>query len=670
LVAGLNPAQREAVLTTEGPLLVLAGAGTGKTRAITHRIAYLLAQGTPPENILGVTFTNKAAAEMRERVGGLLGGRKPKGLTLSTFHALGVRMLRAEAEAVGLRSTFTIYDSSDQVSLLRTVLRDIRGAVSTSDARGVQTAISLAKNRFASPEDLVEEAVDEYEYLVARAYVRYQEALQAVNCVDFDDLILLPVRLLNENEAVRDKYQKRFRYLMVDEYQDTNGAQYRFTRALVGPERNICVVGDDDQSIYGFRGAEMDKILRFEKDFPGAKVVTLEENYRSTASILALANAIIAVNPERHPKQLRANAGGNAPVRWVRTANGEAEVDWVVRKAMDLHRNGRRYDDMAILLRSAIQARPFEEKLRLRHIPYRLIGGQSYFDRKEIRDALAYCCVAHNPSDDMSLLRVINTPRRGFGNTTIARLDAFARERRIHLCEALTAAASGEGTFTPRARKGAQELVDVFAAARERLEAGEFSAMAREIMDAVGYRDSLTDLYPDPLTLQSRWAAVEDFCQSIERWEGREPNGEFHDYLAAIALDRSDDRKEESAGLTIQTLHSAKGLEYPVVFLVGVEEEYLPHKKSVQDGDRGIEEERRLFYVGVTRAREELYLTSAEERRAYGRDHQRRPSRFLTELDDDALISTGVAGPAGAATQVDVKAHLDAWRAMRDSQDV
>ena len=671
LLDALNRAQREAVSTTEGPLLVLAGAGTGKTRVITYRIAYLLMKGVPAENILGVTFTNKAAQEMRERVAALTGGRRPKGLTLSTFHALGVRILRAEAETLGLRRNFTIHDQGDQISLLRTILRDIQGPVSTGDARIALSHISLAKNRMASPEDLVEEAADEYEYLIARAYLRYQQALLDVNCVDFDDLILLPVKLLTENDAVRQKYLDRFRYLMVDEYQDTNGAQYKFTHALVGPDRNICVVGDDDQSIYGFRGAEMDKILRFEKDFPGARVVKLEENYRSTASILRLANAVISGNVGRHDKSLRSTMGAGLPVRWVQTPSAEAEVAWVIRQVQELNQRGRRsYEDMAILLRSAIQARPFEEKLRLRQIPYRLIGGQSYFDRKEIRDAIAYLNVVCNPRDDVSLLRVINTPRRGFGSTTLKNLDTFAREQGCPLSDALGMIADGEGKFTARVRAGAKELADAFRVARRQLDEGRATSMVRQLLDDVGYDSALAELYPDPLTLQARKGAVEDFIQSIERWESRRPDEELGAYLAALTLDKSDEKeKDVPRGLTIQTLHSAKGLEYPVVFLVGVEEEYLPHRKSIQDGDRGIEEERRLFYVGITRARGELILTSAVMRRAYGRDHLRKPSRFLTELEDSSLIESSEHRPSKLADADDVSSHLDAFRALRNRQD-
>lgn len=641
LLSELNQAQREAVASTEGPLLVLAGAGTGKTRVITYRVANLLLRDVPAEAILGVTFTNKAAKEMRERVGALIKRDRAKGVTLSTFHALGVRILRAESEAIGLRRNFTIYDTSNQLSLLRTVMRDIKGPVSTGAAREVLAKISLAKNRFVTPEDLIEEASDDLEYMIATVYARYQEAFQQLNCVDFDDLIRLPVELLQEHDDIRERYQRRFRYLMVDEYQDTNGAQYRFTQALVSPLRNICVVGDDDQSIYGFRGAEMDKILRFESDFPGAKVVKLEENYRSTGCILNLANAVISVNSERHPKELRSTLGRGSPVVWVATPDSESEVDYVVREVVEQIEQARRTpNDIAILFRSAIQARPFEEKFRLRRVPYRLIGGQSYYDRKEIRDAVAYWNVAHNRKDDLSLLRIINTPRRGFGAKSVEQLNELAGDRQLSLYDALELAAAEEGAFTPRVRSAARSLVAAFQRARELESEGKFGELCRGLLEDVSYHDALAELYTDPLTLQTRWAAIEDLFESVDRHEASGENASFGQFLQALTLETDGDRNEEDQrrGVVLQTLHSAKGLEYPVVFLVGVEENMLPHRKSVEDGDRGIEEERRLFYVGITRARQRLILTSSESRRSYGQDHVTLPSRFLTELEDGSLF--------------------------------
>jgi superfamily I DNA/RNA helicase len=666
----LNAAQREAVLATEGPLLVLAGAGTGKTRVITCRIVHLLSKGVPAGAVLGVTFTNKAAREMRERVGAML-GRRPEGLTLSTFHALGARILRAEAEAAGLRANFTIYDESDQLSLMRDVLRSIRGAASTAGARGVLHAVALAKNRFALPADVLEGAEDDESYFLARAYKRYDEELRLRNAVDFDDLILLPVRLLQEREEVRGRYLDRFRYVLVDEYQDSNGSQYRFTRALVGPERNLCVVGDDDQSIYGFRGAEMDKILRFERDYPGARVVTLEENYRSTASILDLANAVIAGSPRRREKALRSTLGSGAPVEWVSAPDGVAEVDFVVRRIQDLRdRGGVALAQMAILFRSAHQARPFEEKLRLRKIPYTLIGGQSYFDRKEIRDALAYWNVAHNPRDDVSLLRVINFPKRGFGDAAIQKLDALARSRGASLVEALDLAAAGVDGFGDRTAKAAASLAGSFRRARGSLERGACAAACREILEEVGYKLALEQLYPDPLALQGRWGAIEDLLRSIEAWERSRHGEPFGAFLGALTLESRENKDEgegERSDLKLMTLHSAKGLEFPVVFLPGVEEELLPHRRSIDDGDRGIEEERRLFYVGITRARERLWITTAGERAAYGRSAPRSPSRFLLEVPE-TLFRRERFDPDAPAEAGELEDMVSEYRRRREAE--
>lgn len=668
----LNPAQLDAVTSTKGPLLVLAGAGTGKTRVITYRIAHLLRKGALPQEILAVTFTNKAAREMRERVTELLGS-KPKGITLSTFHSLGMRILRAEAAALGLRSNFSICDTSDQIALLRTILREIRGAVKTADVRAVLAAISRSKNRFASAEKVGDDAEDDFDELVARAYRRYDEELRGLNCVDFDDLILLPVRLLKESGDVRKRYRTRFRYILVDEYQDTNGSQYRFTRALVSPERNICVVGDDDQSIYGFRGAEVDKILRFEKDFPGAKVVKLEENYRSSAAILDLANAVISANSNRHPKSLRSTLPPGPAVKWIEVADAEMEADCVLRQIGKLRaEENRRYSDFAILLRSALQARPFEEKLRLRRIPYTLVGGQSYFDRKEIRDALAYWSVVNNPSDDISFLRIINFPKRGFGSTTLRKLDEMARSRRLALVQTLEAVGSGAGEFSDRLRQEARALSAIFRQARERLKKREYEKMCRELLTDAGYFGALRDLYPDPLTLASRQGAVEDLLESVKHWQRENPHAAFDDFLGAVALTAQEDGRDEKKklrGVTLMTLHSAKGLEFPVVFLAGIEDEFLPHRKAVEEGEHAIEEERRLFYVGITRARERLLLTSAASRTTYGRERPRLPSRFLSEIEDADLLQKETYDPEATLAPEAVRSYVEAYRKLRRAQE-
>ncbi|MBI4605782.1 MAG: UvrD-helicase domain-containing protein [Planctomycetes bacterium] len=672
-LSALNPAQREAVTCTEGPLLVLAGAGTGKTRVITYRIANLLRRGVAPASVLAVTFTNKAAREMRERVAALVGSR-PLGMTISTFHSLGVRILRAEAERAGYRHGFNICDENDQVSLLRTVLREIRGAVAGLDPRAVLAAISRAKNRFDLPADVLEAASDDWEHLVAAGYERYQTSLRDMNCVDFDDLILLPVLCLRKDEATSRRYRTRFRHILVDEYQDTNGAQYQFLRCLVGPERNICVVGDDDQSIYGFRGAEVDKILGFERDFPGARIVKLEENYRSTASILDLANAVIAGNPSRHHKVLRSTLGRGEKVRCVAVPDEHAEVEYVLRdvtRLLDSSRVSPR--SIAILLRAAAQARPFEEKLRLRRIPYTLIGGQSYFDRKEVRDVLAYWKVAANPTEDISFLRIINVPKRGIGSTAIRKLDDLAREAKVPLLEAVGLAAGGAGDFPPALRAAAGHIRDLFERARERLAAGKPARMARALIDEACYREAVDLLYPDPLTRDGRWRTVEDLVASVERWAEENRGGDLVEFLEALALDEMprEDREDgkandaERRGVLLMTLHSAKGLEFPHVFLVGVEEGTLPHKKAAEDGDAAIEEERRLLYVGITRARESLTITHAAARTLYGEARPRQLSRFVQEVARQDLLLEEAFRPADAATEADVAELLSTYRKSR-----
>lgn len=664
----LNAAQREAVATTEGPLLVLAGAGTGKTRVITYRIANLLRRGVRPESILAVTFTNKASREMKERVHKLTGG-KEKGMTISTFHSLGVRILRVEHAAIGYRPGFSITDSSDQLSMARTILRDIRGGAAPVEPKAVLAAISRAKNKFILPEDVLESASDDLEHLLAECYQRYQSGLRDRNCVDFDDLILLPVICLQKHEEIALKYKRQFRYVLVDEYQDTNSAQYQFLRCLVSPERNLCVVGDDDQSIYGFRGAEMDKILGFERDFPGARVVKLEENYRSTAAILNLANAVIANNLSRRKKTLRSTLGEGAKVRWVTLSDEAAEVDFVIQGIVRLTEAEQApLESLVILIRAAIQARPFEEKLRLRHIPYTLVGGQSYFDRKEIRDVLAYWKVASNPADDLSLLRILNVPRRGFGTVTIQKIDAVARAKKFSFLEAMTAVADREGEFSESVRTACAHLRDLFSRARERLERREFAVMARELILEADYKDAVTDLYTDPLVRQARWASVEQVFLWVERWHNHNPSGEFSDYLEALALDQEESRQdkgEQRRGLTVMTLHSAKGLEFPHVFLVGVEEDLLPHRRSAAEGDSGIEEERRLFYVGITRAQQSLTITQAGTRFLYGEPRPRQPSRFLEEVFATGLLEREIPSPGAPANEDDVREFLGEYRRLR-----
>jgi superfamily I DNA/RNA helicase len=666
LLDQLNPAQREAATTINGPLLVLAGAGTGKTRVVTFRIVHMIDEGVPPEDIVAVTFTNKAAREMKDRVGAMLGG-KPEGIILSTFHSLGMRILRSQAAKIGYKSNFTIYDSSDQVSLVRSIISEYRGATKPSAAGAILQEISRAKSQLLLPEPYLEQASDASEAFAARIYSRYQERLQTLNCVDFDDLILLPVRLLSENEDVRTRYRESWRYLLVDEYQDTNAAQYGFLQQLIGPEKNVCVVGDDDQSIYAFRGAESKRILGFEKDFPGAKVVTLEENYRSTPEILRLANTVIANNSERHPKALRSTLAGGTPVRLVASPDETAEVNFVAGQVRSLvQEQGVPAHEIAILLRSAQQARPFEEKLRLWQIPYHLVGGQSYFDRKEIRDVLAYWRVAANPSDDFSLLRIINYPRRGLGDQTVGKLTALAQEKKVSLLEAVGLAGDGEGQFSVGAQSSCRAFHLLMASAQEGFKERDFVHTARNLLEAVRYPQALAELYHDPLTRKARWNAVEALLGSLEQWNGQQAQTQetLAEFLSALALDKPDanSKKQKDDCVCMMTLHAAKGLEFLNVFLVGVEEDLIPHRRSIDDGDRAIEEERRLFYVGITRARQRLTLTHAVERPHYGKTRLCAVTRFLNELEETDLFSSDGYDPNQAASAEEKQSLLAAYR--------
>ncbi|MCH2373617.1 MAG: ATP-dependent helicase, partial [Planctomycetes bacterium] len=451
---------------------------------------------------------------------------------------------------------------------------------------------------------------------------------------------------------VRERCHRKYRYILVDEYQDTNGCQYRFLSNLVNPCRNLCVVGDDDQSIYGFRGADRQKILKFAQDFNGAHVVKLEENYRSTMSILRLANAVISENVDRHEKSLRSQLGPGAPVRWLTVADEVAEAEYVAGEIDLLRRDPKtKHERIAVLMRSAQQARPLEEKLRLRRIPYQLVGGPSFFDRKEIRDALAYWRVAANPKDDLSLLRIINVPRRGFGKKTLEKLDEVSRQLGSSLRESLGRVATGEGEFSNSIRVAAGHLDRLFTAAEERLQRRAFSEMAREILNEASYQEVVDELYTDPLTREARWGAVDELCRGIDAWQVDQPEESFDDFLAALSLDEKNADDAQSTGtadLMLMTLHSAKGLEFHRVFLLGVEEDILPHRKSVAEGDRAIDEERRLFYVGITRAQQHLVLTQASFRTLYGQLRPRQPSRFLKEVEPHGLFVHEEGGSSGA----------------------
>lgn len=634
LLDSLNPQQRQAVETTKGPVLVLAGAGTGKTRVITVRIAYLLHKRVNPKNVLAVTFTNKAAGEMRERAAGFVGKKKAADLTIGTFHSFCLNALREHAPKVGLPKRFAICDASDQLTAIKGALRELRIAEARIQPGVLQSKISLMKNRLVDPDAYLARASDDFEELIGRAWKRYDEHLLRTKSIDFDDMLLYTVRLLREHDDVRQAFETRFKYVMVDEYQDTNGPQYEIVRLIAGGHRNLCVVGDDDQSIYGWRGADVSKILGFEKDFAGATVVRLETNYRSRAPILDAANNVIRNNPQRHDKALRSALGPGAEVQVRSLPDEMTEADQIAREIIDLvQREKAVYKEIAILFRTATQPRVFEEQLRARAIPYQLVGGMSFFDRKEVRDVLAYLRLVANPDDEVSLLRIINRPPRGIGKTTIDRLVAHATEKGLPVTHALHDAEHVEG-IGPAAVEAIQGLRGMLASYGERDPGTQLVDWIRDLLAKVNYRAEVDKTYPDEKTREERWGTAAEILDLAENHVQRKKKPTLGTFLQDLTLageDTGDGPKDKDA-VTLMTLHAAKGLEFPRVYLVGMEEGLLPHKRSAEEDS--IEEERRLAYVGITRAQEFLTLTCSQTRSKYGQRGASMPSRFLYEMTE------------------------------------
>jgi len=639
----LNPAQHAAVMTLSGPLLVLAGAGTGKTRVITYRIAELIRRGIVQERILAVTFTNKAAKEMKERAQHLLGKRQ-RGVQppeISTFHALCVRVLRRHADRLGYPKEFAIYDRSDQETLARGALRDIRVSADKLRPGDLLHLISGWKSQGIRPAGAEAAAQGDREQLAAAAYARYQTQLRACGSMDFDDLLLSTEELFDKHPEARFAEATRFDHLLIDEYQDTNGPQYRIVKALADRHRNLCVVGDDDQSIYGWRGADVSHILNFQKDWPDAKVVRLEDNYRSKAPILEAANTLIAHNSSRHSKILRPFREGGLPPRMLRMENETLEAEGVIAEIRQ-HMEGVdeslkwRPSDVAILFRTNEQPRAFELELRRAQIPYVLVGGMSFYDRKEVRDVLAYLRILANPADEVSLLRVINTPARGIGAGTIEVLMQVAVVEGKPLWEILPqASANGDIPHTAGDRVDAfRALIEQF---RSQLATGGSSLFdfAQEMLKTVNYRAELDRVYKTPGDIEARLNSIAEFLNSIALYEQRTEGATLQGFLEEAALagreDQKDDDKRERRAVTLMTLHSAKGLEFPHVYLVGMEEGLMPHQRSIVDG-KSIDEERRLAYVGVTRAQDTLTLTFCKERMKWGKPRAQIPSRFLMEM--------------------------------------
>ncbi|MCG8418731.1 MAG: UvrD-helicase domain-containing protein [Proteobacteria bacterium] len=643
----LNPPQREAVIHGGGPLLVLAGAGSGKTRVITYRIAYLLRGGIPPHGIAALTFTNKAAEEMRERVGKLVGDRKTAAkLTVGTFHSLGLQIIRREYKALGIPSGFTIYDAADQLGTVRELLRTVHVTDRRFDVKAILTRISLAKNRFVRPGEYRPAEVDEYDEITAEIYPRYQEALRAYAALDFDDLITETVRLFEENAEVRERWQRRFRHVLVDEYQDTNRAQLMLVKHLCGDHGNLCVVGDDDQSIYSWRGADPANILSFERVFPGAKVVKLEQNYRSTPTILNAANAVIANNENRHGKTLWSNRPDGDLLAHVVATDSEHEAKFVTREIGQLTRGGRwSYRDTAILYRSNVQSRILEEELRTACIPYVMYGGQQFFERKEVKDLIAYLRLALNSRDEIALRRIINYPARGIGATTLERISARAQAETTTMWNVLERI---DEAMSKQIRPGTRQAIGAFVAlmqkVRQGLEAGQSgAAVARVLVEDIELYADLHSAAGSHSAAQRRIDNIESLFSSLERQHERSPGlSALAQYLRQLSLvNDGDDTPDPGDKIVLTTLHGAKGLEFPVVFMVGMEEELLPHARTlapqvtdVFDPDHAsdVSEERRLAYVGMTRAQDKLYLTRSALRRIRGRTTERTPSRFLLEV--------------------------------------
>ena len=633
----LNPRQKEAVMHTEGPLLILAGAGSGKTRVITTRTAYLMHTGVRAGSVLAVTFTNKAAREMKERVKYMAGGGNGTPV-ISTFHSLCLKILRIEIGHLGYGKDFTIYDTSDQVSLLRNILSDIKFHDRSFKAESIIERISRTKNDFA-PSDAAP-SDDPIEEVSAMLYPRYLEALKSLNALDFDDLLLLTLKLFREHPEVLEKYRERFRHIMVDEYQDTNRVQYEFIKLLAGERKNLCVVGDDDQSIYGWRGANLGNILDFEKDFPGTVTVRLEQNYRSFGHILKAANGVIKNNGKRMEKSLWTERGDGPKVNVYKATDTEGEAEWVVERiSMIKFERNIPYEDFAVIYRANIFSRPFEEALRSRRIPYSVVGGTSYFEHKEIKDLAAYLKIIANPSDDLSLLRAANAPKRGLGPSALSALSDFKRSNSLSLLDAF-GKASGISGLGQKAAASAEALFGLITRYRDMF--GKVPGMGKtlkELIEEINYRDYITELYKTPEAAFRRIENIEGFIDSMARFESGEESPSLHGFLETMALaDLVKEKEEEKGGrgVTLISFHSSKGLEFPVVFIAGVEEDILPHKKSSSMAEE-IEEERRLFYVGITRAMNELYITCTEHRLKYGKDKPSVPSRFLEEIPEEAI---------------------------------
>ena len=630
----LNPEQLRAVTTIAGPILIIAGAGSGKTRVITYRIAHMLDEGIPQSAILALTFTNKAAREMEERVKSLT-GKKLQNLTVSTFHAFGVRILRQDIDKLGWRENFSIYDETDKASLIKESARELQF---TSDALDLYKIANLFSNIKTGRKNW-ESANDMYRAL----YESYEQGLKLYNAVDFDDLIMLPIRLFHEHPDVLAKYRSRYTYIMVDEFQDTSRQQYELMRLLA--DKNIAVVGDDDQSIYSWRGADYQNIVQFEKDFPGVKEIRLEQNYRSTETILSAANGVISHNTNRKDKKLWSGNGSGKPIELFMPENESAEADFIAESIQGIAMEERRtYDDFGILMRANSQSRAIEEALLQANIPYTMSGGTSFFERLEIKDIVSYLRVAANQSDDINLLRIINTPRRGIGRSTISAINETAKQNASTLWDAIRYLQKDPaGALSDSAKKSLGEFIDTIEGARAKLFGGRGLAnKVRELIDDVQYRDYIIgEFQRNEKAVRFKLQNLETLLMSIETWENNPDNFDpsLFNYLNRITLLSRDDIEDDGGKgkVNLMTIHASKGLEFPVVFIAGAEEGLMPHARSVEETDGDVEEERRLFYVAITRARDKLLITSCQKRRRMQATVECTPSRFLEEIPENLV---------------------------------
>lgn len=642
LLAGLNKEQQEAVKTTDGPLLIMAGAGSGKTRVLTHRIAFLMVEKeVAPWNILAITFTNKAAREMKDRVAGILGGAA-EDIWISTFHSMCVRILRRDIDRLGFNRNFTILDTTDQLSVIKNILKEKNLDPKKFDPRSILGAISSAKNELISAEEYEKTAGGMYEQVVSDVYTMYQKRLRKNQALDFDDLIMTTITLFRRVPEVLEFYQRKFQYIHVDEYQDTNRAQYMLVKLLATRFKNLCVVGDSDQSIYRWRGADIANILSFEKDYPSASVILLEQNYRSTQRILQAANQVIEKNANRKPKNLWTENDEGAKLLYYRADSESMEAQFVAGKIRELVDNGKRtFADIAILYRTNAQSRVMEEVLLKSNISYQIVGGIKFYDRKEIKDLLAYLRVIANPDDDISMTRIINVPKRGIGATSIDKIANYANANDMSIFQALQEVEHiGLSAKITNSLRDFRSLIHNWDQMQDYLSVTE---LVESVLEKTEYRELLKA--EKTIEAQSRLENIDEFLSVTQNFEKQNDDKSLVAFLTDLALvadiDKLDeDENDKNNAVVLMTLHSAKGLEFPVVFLMGLEEGVFPHSRSLMDEEE-MEEERRLAYVGITRAEEELYLTNAQMRTLYGRTNMNPVSRFISEIPEELIVDLG-----------------------------